>query len=128
MGTASQHHLHDLGRKLTIPEVAALFEVEETTVKRHYIRYGGVMLGRKPLFFEKLVSEAVERHYATQAQNPGEMDRAMVGAGEATRRTTPQAIPLQRRSESLGSRDETQRKHASAPDPGVDADRHSLLG
>ena len=71
MDTTSQDHLHDLGRKLTIAEVATLFEVEVTTVKRHYTRYGGVMLGRKLLFFEKLVSEAVERHYATQAQSQG---------------------------------------------------------
>ena len=71
MDTPSQPPLHDLGRKVPIPEVATLFEVEVTTVKRHYNRYGGVMLGRKPLFFEKLVSEAVERHYATQAESRG---------------------------------------------------------
>jgi hypothetical protein len=43
MDTPSQHHLHDLGRKLPIAEVATLFEVEVTTVKRHYTRYGGVI-------------------------------------------------------------------------------------
>src|SRR4029453_8849296 len=127
MDTTSQDYLHDLGRKLTIAEVATLFEVEVTTVKRHYTRYGGVMLGRKPLFFEKLVSEAVERHYATQTQNQGAMDRAMAGPSEATWRAPPQALPLQRRSESLGSRDETPRKYASAPGSRVNADRHGLL-
>jgi hypothetical protein len=126
MDTTSQHHLHDLGRKLIIPEAATIFEVEETTVKRHYTRYGGVRLGRKLLFFEKLVSEAVERHYATQAQSQWEMDRAMAGPGEAPRRATPQAFPLQRHSESLGSRDETPRTHAGAPSPRVNADRHGL--
>src|SRR4029453_2090762 len=127
MDTTSQDYLHDLGRKLTIAEVATLFEVEVSTVKRHYTRYGGVMLGRKPLFFEKLVSEAVERHYATQTQNQGAMDRAMAGPSEATRRATSEALPFQRQSESLGSRYETPRKHTNAPGPGVNADRHGLL-
>ena len=64
-------HPHDLGRKYTLAEVASMFEVEVSTVKRQYTRYGGVMLGRKPLFFEKLVSEAVRRHYATRQKYPG---------------------------------------------------------
>jgi len=127
MDTPSQHHLDALGRKLPLAEVATLFEVEEATVKRHYTRYGGVMLGRKLLFFEKLVSEAVERHYATQAQNQREMDGAMVWPGEAPRGAPSQAVPLQRRRESLGSRDEATREHASAPGPRVNADRHGLL-
>ncbi len=32
---------HNLGCKLTPAEVAALFEVTESTVKRQYGRYGG---------------------------------------------------------------------------------------
>jgi hypothetical protein len=59
MDTTPEPLLHDLGRKLLMSEVATLFEVEVTTVKRHYKRYGGVKFGRKPLFFEKL---ALQRH------------------------------------------------------------------
>src|SRR5215510_2821340 len=127
MGIASQNDLYSVGRKLTIPEVATLFEVEETTVKRHYARYGGVMLGRKPLFFEKLVSETVERHYATQAHNQGTLDRAMVRTGQAPREPNSQALRLQTCRNGLGSRDETPGERTRDAERIAEDNRHGLL-
>ena len=99
MDTTSQDYLHDLGRKLTIAEVATLFEVEVTTVKRHYTRYGGVMLGRKLLFFEKLVSrlwrdtmphkqkvrEKVDREWFGQIKQHGSPDRKVFPTKDAAK-------------------------------------------
>ena len=89
-------HLHDLGSRLAITEVAALFEVAETTVKRHYRRYGRIKPGRTPLFFEKLVSEAVRSYYATQAHTArGKWTGQWLGQVKHTRATHPQALPHQ---------------------------------
>jgi hypothetical protein len=57
----------DLGQKILPEEVAAIFEVAESTVLRHPARYGGVKLGRRVLFFENLIGEAIRRQYALQA-------------------------------------------------------------
>jgi len=118
MARPKDTQLLDLGRKCAPAEIALLFEVEESTLKRQYARYGGVMLGRKPLFFEKLVSEAVRRHYATQAQDQRDMDREMARSSQEGRGASSPTLHFQGRSESLGSRDE-----ATVAGPG-DAERH----
>jgi len=46
--------INDLGRRLEPAEVATLFGVPERSVLRYFARYGGVKLGRRPMFFESL--------------------------------------------------------------------------
>ena len=55
-----------LGIKLSTETVSTIFEVEESTVARYPHRYGGVRIGRRILFFDKLISEAVRENYALQ--------------------------------------------------------------
>src|SRR5215510_12311649 len=120
-------HLHDLGARLSIAEVAALFEVAETTVKRHYHRYGGIKPGRIPLFFEKLVSEAVRSYYATQTPTQRQVDRAMAGPGEVPGATPPQIVRHQEGRASLGGRDATSDTRRGGRHAGSGTDRHGLL-
>ena len=60
--------LPNLGEKYTSEEAANFFEVAESTVLRHPARYGGVKLGRRILFFENLIGEAIRRHYAVTSK------------------------------------------------------------
>lgn len=61
----------DLGRKLTIEEVAEIFDVTSSAVERCPTRYGGVKVGRQRLFFENLVVEMIRACYKRQMLEEG---------------------------------------------------------
>lgn len=87
-----------LGQIVQSADVAAFFQVAESTVLRHCARYGGVKIGRRILFFEKLIDEAIRRTYAIQAGQ--EMD----GSGQHRRAEGQETIRDQGRSEGVGNR------------------------
>lgn len=111
----------ELGHKLTVEEVAALFEVAPSTVKRKPSRFGGVKMGRRALFFEKNVVRAVEESFAVQVQAQRHMDRAMDGASESRREPPPKIVRLQDRGQGLGGRRKKANQKAELDDP------HGLL-
>lgn len=87
-----------LGQIVQSSDVADFFQVAESTVLRHCARYGGVKIGRRILFFEKLIDEAIRRTYAIQAGQ--EMD----GSGEYRRAEDQETVCHQGRSEGVGAR------------------------
>lgn len=87
-----------LGQIVQSSDVAEFFQVAESTVLRHCARYGGVKIGRRILFFEKLIDEAIRRTYAIQAGQ--EMD----GSDSDRRSEGQEKIRHQGRSQSLGDR------------------------
>ncbi|BDQ34812.1 hypothetical protein JCM14722_23540 [Pseudodesulfovibrio portus] len=107
--------INDLGIKMSAKTVSTLFEVEESTVTRYPHRYGGVRIGRRILFFDKLISEAVREAYALQKDK--EREEALGRFGNDQRTTQGKDIRLQEGCEGMGSRD------AQCGRP----DRHSIL-
>jgi AraC-like DNA-binding protein len=90
-----------LGRRLSIEEVADYFGVDIETVRRHYRSIGGIRLGRRILFFENLIIEAIkETSYALQAKEQGQ---GGVGSrSDAPREAILQDIPLEGRCARMG--------------------------
>ena len=95
--------INGLGTKMNMETVATIFEVEESTVARYSYRYGGVRIGRRVLFFDKLVSEAVRETYALQKDK--ERKDSLGRISDDRWETEEQNIRLQKGCESLGSRD-----------------------
>lgn len=57
------------GRRIDVPEVKALTGSSESSIYRHYQQFGGIRIGRKIMFFEQKLIEALENVYANQADN-----------------------------------------------------------
>ncbi len=112
--------LPNLGQKISSVETANYFEVAESTILRHPSRYGGVKLGRRVLFFENLIGEAIRRQYALQAEE--EREDRLDGASQNTRQETPKAVHQEGRRKDLGSRAKGTGKTAARAD-----DPHDLL-
>jgi len=108
-------NLQELGVKLSPETVAAVFEVEESTVTRYPHRYGGVRIGRRVLFFDKLICEAVREAYALQKDK--EREETLGRFGNDKRSTQGKDIRHQEGCEDMGSR------NAQCGRP----DRHSIL-
>lgn len=110
----------NLGKKLSSEQAAEYFEVAESTVLRHPFRYGGVKLGRRVLFFENLIGEAIRRQYALQAQE--EREDRLDGASQNRRQETQAPIHQEGRRKEVGTRSKgTGQTAARADDP------HDLL-
>ena len=60
------------GRRMKVREIVALTNTSEATIYRHYQHYGGIRIGRKILFFEQKLIEALEGLYASQKDNQRE--------------------------------------------------------
>ncbi|MGE4297634.1 MAG: hypothetical protein AB7E47_06360 [Desulfovibrionaceae bacterium] len=73
--------MNDLGRKLSLEEVAQLFEVSSATLLRYPHRYGGVRVGRRVYFFDQLIAEKVRKDYAIQEGE--EQQDSLVRFGDA---------------------------------------------
>ncbi len=95
--------INGLGVKHSTETVSTIFEVEESTVARYPHRYRGVRIGRRILFFDKLISEAVRETYALQKDK--ERKEPLGRFSDDRWETEEQKIRLQKGCESLGSRD-----------------------
>ncbi|WP_169332935.1 hypothetical protein [Desulfovibrio oxyclinae] len=109
-----------LGRKFSPKETADFFEVAESTVMRHPARYGGVKLGRRVLFFENLIGEAIRRHYALQVEE--ERENRLDGASQTERSKIQAAVSDKSGRQGVGSRKEECHGRAGRAD-----DPHDLL-
>lgn len=54
---------------MKVREIEALTATSPSTIYRHYQHYGGIRIGRKILFFEQKLIEALEGLYASQTDN-----------------------------------------------------------
>ena len=89
-----------LGRVFTPGEVAEYLGVDVESARKHYAILGGMRLGRRILFFEKLIVEAIRRNcHALQGEEPG---RSVAGEGDEARPHEDQAISDQKGSNGLG--------------------------
>ena len=91
-----------LGPKWPAEDVASLFEVEPSTVKRYPVDFGGVRVRNRWLFFENLIEQAVRNTHAQQTSAPRQdlVDRPSRKDG------LPEREPLQDqdRSQTMGKR------------------------
>lgn len=94
----------NLGRKVTVKEVAEYLGLDTETVRRHYIALGGIRLGRRILFFENLIIEAIrEACYAIQEEEKEES--GVGGRSDARGEEVLQGLGEQNRRLELGSGD-----------------------
>jgi hypothetical protein len=79
-----------LGRTLTSAELAQFLGVDVKTIRLYYPLLGGIRLGRRILFFEKEVIDAIQKR--AKMGGPSEIERQEEGKG----------LPQQEGSHSLG--------------------------
>lgn len=79
--------LDELGKQLSLEEVAGFFGLKVSTVRNNYRKYGGVKFGRRVLFFENLIAEKVREEHALQNQRQEEdpVESANTKTGNRTR-------------------------------------------
>jgi DNA-directed RNA polymerase specialized sigma subunit len=58
----------ELGKRLTVDEVAKFLGIDKKTVRENYDKLGGMRLGRLYLFFERSVINAIQKE--TQMDSP----------------------------------------------------------
>jgi hypothetical protein len=92
----------NLGRRISTKDLAEYLGLDTETVRRHYIALGGIRLGRRILFFENLIIEAIrEACYAIQEE---EKEESGVGSrGDARGEEVLQSLFNERRRAELGS-------------------------
>jgi hypothetical protein len=69
----------DLGNKMTATEVATMLGVDVKTVRNRYNELGGMRLGRKLVFFEGSVKDAIQKR--TEVGSPSAEGREATGEG-----------------------------------------------
>ena len=100
-----------LGKAMNVKEVSKYLNVDTKTVRKYFKRLGGVRLGRKYVFFERRLIDAI--------QTPGEMDRT----SEEERIPEREEIPDQEGRPCMGIQNE-----AKAGCKVGGADPHDLFG
>jgi hypothetical protein len=105
----------NLGKRLSAIEVAEYLGLDIETVRRHHKSLGGIRLGRRILFFENLIVEAIrEVCHAIQEE---EKEKSRMGwRGNAPGETVLQGIPDEIRSIRLGIGNQ-KRTHRKISDP-----------
>ena len=83
----------ELGKRLTVKEVATLFGVDARFVRQHYDELGGMRLGNRIyVFFEREVVNAIQGH----------IKRSMDRASEGKRKEEKTQVPDKKRSVGMG--------------------------
>ena len=101
----------ELGKKMGTKEVAQYLGLDEKTVRSYYRKLGGMRLGRRYVFFEKEIINAIQKR--TKMESPG-----------AERRDTDREnIQHEKGGNCLGSQDEAKTRERLARE-----DRHGLFG
>ena len=99
-----------LGRVLRVDDLACYLGLDEKTVRLYYRELGGVRLGRRILFFEKEVINAVQKR--SKMGSPSEIQREEEG----------KSLPEQEGGSSLGKRKPVKSRGDMAGE-----DRHGVL-
>lgn len=108
----------ELGKRLTVKEVASVFGVDARFVRQHYEELGGMRLGdRIYIFFEKEVINAIQR----QIKHKDTVDRS----SKDQRKEDQTPLPDSQGGHRVGN----QRKGADSRwrNSGAGADPHGLL-
>lgn len=100
----------DLGRALSVKDVADYLNLDETTVRHYYHELGGIRLGRRYRFFERRIINAI--------QNRNQME----GPSETERGKERETIQNEKGGDGMGTRDEKKNRKRL-----FDGDRHGLF-
>ena len=58
-----------LGKTLTVEEVAKYLHIDKRTVRKYYLQLGGVRLGRAYRFFERSINDAIQAPWKMACSN-----------------------------------------------------------
>ncbi len=100
-----------LGKRLSAQDVAEYLRINVNTVRKYREQLGGIKVGRRILFFENLIVDAIkEKSYAVQ--KTGKEQDGMGSRCDAQRKEVLQDIPHQSRSDcmGIGNKNKTRRK------------------
>lgn len=61
-----------LGRSMTVKEVAEYLKIDRRTVRKYYLPLGGVRLGRAYRFFERSINDAIQAQWKMACPNQSE--------------------------------------------------------
>jgi DNA-binding transcriptional regulator YhcF (GntR family) len=100
----------ELGKKLSVRELAQFLGLNEKTVRKHSQDLGGIRLGRKFIFFERKVIDAISNE-KWEMESPGEKEW----------KTEREDIQNKERSTGMGKQTEVVRRRMGRTDP------HNLL-
>ena len=100
----------ELGRTLRAEDLALYLGLDEKTVRQYYLELGGIRLGRRILFFEKEVINAIQKR--SKMGSPSESKREEEGKN----------LPEQEGSSSLGKRKSVKSRGDMAGE-----DKHGVL-
>lgn len=101
----------NLGRALSVKDVADYLNLDETTVRHYYHELGGIRLGRRYRFFERRIIDAIQNR--NHMESPGEVER------EQKRET----VQDEKGGNRMGIKDEDKNRKRLFRE-----DRHSLFG
>jgi hypothetical protein len=100
-----------LGRSMTAKQVAAYLKIDVKTARKYYRELGGIRIGRRYLFFEEEVYNAIQTWNEVYRTDKEERTKERKG------------VQNQERSSRLGSRDAAKIRQRL-----VREDRHNLFG
>jgi len=69
----------EIGKRITVNEVAELLDIDEKTVRENYDKLGGMRLGRLYLFFERRIINAIQKE--TEMDSPSAEGWEKTGEG-----------------------------------------------
>ncbi len=99
----SENLKKELGKNLSVKEVASFFQLDVRTVRKYYLELGGSKLGRNILFFENLIFQALGKESDNAIQTREKMGRGGYAPGDET----IEEVPEQERSPELGVKTKT---------------------
>ena len=100
-----------LGRPMTAKQVAAYLKIDVKTARKYYRELGGIRIGRRYLFFEEEVYNAIQKRNEVCRTN------------EEGRKEEREGLQEQKSSSILGSRDAAKIRRRL-----VREDKHNLFG
>lgn len=108
-----------LGRPMSAQQVAAYLNIDVKTARKYYQNLGGIRIGRRYVFFEEEVCNAIRKNRIEAQQENQGLDRA----GKEGQQKEGKTIQAEKRGRGLGSEDERSIKRRLAKN-----DQHGLFG
>ncbi len=104
---------------MSTTEVSKYLNIDVKTVRKYYRELGGMRIGRRYIFFEEEVCNAIQKNRVEEQQEENCLDRT----GEERGQKEGKTIQDEERSRSVGSDDERSIKRRLA-----EKDNHGLFG